>query len=129
MADDHRLFLQLADNLLEVIRHLPDCLVGEDFRLRLRFYDRLGVVRPPRRQRNVAGILEDLRPAIPAAWQQPERPWTNTTGCLPVEFARPTSCFSCSMTVVAAVLGVFDFAMACGITGHALRFALEFELD
>jgi hypothetical protein len=34
--------------------------------------DRLGVVRPAGGQRHIAVVLEQLRPAIPAARQQPQ---------------------------------------------------------
>jgi len=72
MTNNRWLSLQPANNLFEVIRHLADCLVSKNLRLRLRFIDRLRVVRPPWSQRGVASLFEDFRPAVSAARQQPE---------------------------------------------------------
>ena len=72
MTNNRWLSLQPANNLFEVIRHLADCLVSKNLRLRLRFIDRLRVVRPPWSQRGVASVFEDFRPAVSAARQQPE---------------------------------------------------------
>jgi hypothetical protein len=72
VADDGGLLVQRADHLGEVVGDLDHALAGEDLGVRSRLLDRLGVVGPARRQWRVSSLLEDRRPAIPAAWQQPE---------------------------------------------------------
>ena len=72
MADDRRLSLQAADDLLGVIRDLTDGLVREDFGMRVRFGDRRRIIGPAGRQRGEPSFLEHRRPSIPAARQQPE---------------------------------------------------------
>ena len=62
----------LRDDLVEVVGDLADGLVGEHLGVRVGLLDRLGVVGPAGRQRRVAGLLEDRRPAVPAARQQPQ---------------------------------------------------------
>ena len=66
------LLVELADDLVEVVGDLADGLVGEHLGVGVGLLDGLGVVRPARRERGVAGLLEERRPAIPAARQQPE---------------------------------------------------------
>jgi hypothetical protein len=46
VADDGWLLLQLADDLVEVVRDLPNGLVREDLGLGFRLGDGLRVVRP-----------------------------------------------------------------------------------
>src|SRR6267154_1438404 len=72
MTDDCWLFLQAADDPFEVIGHLTNSFVREDFRIGIGFADGLGIVRPTRCDRSIAGFLEHCRPTVPAAWQQPE---------------------------------------------------------
>jgi hypothetical protein len=72
VADEHRFLVQGIDDLGGVVGDLLQALLGEDFRLRSGPFDRLRIVRPVRRQRRVAGLLEEVRPVGPAAWQQPE---------------------------------------------------------
>jgi hypothetical protein len=55
-----------------VVGHLADRLAGEDLGMCLGLLDRLGVIRPARRQRHEAVLLEQRRPAIPATRQQPQ---------------------------------------------------------
>ena len=72
VPDDRRLALQPADHRGEVVGDLSDGLVGEDLGVGVGLLDRVGVVGPAGRERRVAGLLEDRRPAVPAAGQQPE---------------------------------------------------------
>src|SRR2546430_9446491 len=72
MADHGRLPIQLADDVLEMVGDLLDRLTGEDFRLGARLLDRLGVVRPARGERRVAGLLEEGLPPVPTAGKQPQ---------------------------------------------------------
>jgi hypothetical protein len=72
VPDDGRLHRQAADDLVEVIRDLPDGLVRHDLGMRVRLADGFGVVGPPRRERRVAGLLERRGPAVPAAREQPQ---------------------------------------------------------
>src|SRR5438094_743333 len=72
MADHGRLPIQLADDVLEMVGDLLDRLAGEDFRLGARLLDRLGVVRPARGERRVAGLLEEGLPPVPTAGKQPQ---------------------------------------------------------
>ena len=65
-------FVELADHVLEVVGDLADRLLGEDLRVRVRFRDRLGVVRPTGRDGGVPGCFEDAPPTVPAAREQPE---------------------------------------------------------
>jgi hypothetical protein len=66
------LLLELADHVGRVAGNLLQRLVGEDVRVRLRLFNRFGIVWPVRRQRRVTGLLEDVRPVGPAARQQPK---------------------------------------------------------
>ena len=63
---------QLRDHAGEVVGNLANRLVREHLRVRLRLLDRLRVVRPARRERGVAGLLEQRGPPIPAAREQPQ---------------------------------------------------------
>nr|WP_324606162.1 hypothetical protein [Streptomyces griseus] len=72
MADDRRLVVQPADDGFEVVGDLADRLAGEHVRVFGGLLDRLGVVRPAGGQGYTAVVLEQLRPAIPAAGQQPQ---------------------------------------------------------
>ena len=49
-----------------VVGHLPDGLVREHLRVRVGLVDGVGVVRPARRQRGVAVLLEHVRPTGPS---------------------------------------------------------------
>ena len=57
---------------VRVVGDLLEALPGEGLRLRPGLIDRHRVVRPVRRQRRIAGLLEEVRPGGPAARQQPE---------------------------------------------------------
>ena len=72
VPDDGRLLLEPADDRVEVVGDLADGLVREDLGVGVGLLHRVGVVRPARRQRGVAGLLEQRRPAVPAARQEPE---------------------------------------------------------
>jgi hypothetical protein len=72
VPDHDRLLRQLADQAVVVIRHLRDRLVREHLRVLVGLLDGLGIVRPSGRKRRVAGLLEDRRPPIPAARQEPK---------------------------------------------------------
>src|SRR5438067_967869 len=72
MTDDCRFFLYAVENDLEVIRDLSDGFVRECFGTRLRLGDGFRIVRPTRRECDVSCLLEQRRPTIPAARQQPE---------------------------------------------------------
>ena len=60
------------DDLGGVIGDLLQGLLGEDVRVRTGLFNRCRIVWPVRRQRRVAGLLEEVRPVVPAARQQPE---------------------------------------------------------
>jgi hypothetical protein len=95
------LLLELADDVGEVICDLPDGLAREDLGMSLGLFDGLGVVRPARRQRRVAGVLEEPCPAIQLLGRS-QRPWMKTTGVLPEALA-----FSiCSASVGDVVLDI-----------------------
>src|ERR1700730_13878878 len=72
VADDGRLRLQSPDDLVEMVCDLPNGLVREHLGVRVGLVDGLWVVRPARRERSVAGVLEPPPPTVPAARQQPE---------------------------------------------------------
>ena len=72
VADDRRLLGQASDDLVEVVGDLPHRLVGEHLGMGLGLLDGGRVVRPAGRERDVAGLLEQRRPAIPTARQQPQ---------------------------------------------------------
>lgn len=72
VADDGRLPRKRPDDLIEVVRDLSNGLVREDFRVRVRLADGLGIVGPARRERGVARLLSHRCPAVPAARQEPE---------------------------------------------------------
>src|SRR5439155_24890668 len=72
VADDGRLLLQSTDDVFEVIRDITDGLVCEHLGMCLGLGDRVGVIRPAGRQRGVSVLLEELRPPIPAAGEQPQ---------------------------------------------------------
>jgi hypothetical protein len=70
---DQRWFLvQGIDDLGGVIGDLLQGLLGEDVRVRPGLFNRFRIVWPVRRQRRVAGLLEEVRPVGPAARQQPK---------------------------------------------------------
>jgi len=66
------LLVQGIDDLRGVIGDLLQRLLGEEGRVRPGLFNRFRIVRPVRRQRRVAGLLEEVRPVGPAARQQPE---------------------------------------------------------
>jgi len=72
VPDHGGLLVQRTDHVGEVVGHLPDGLVGEDLGVGVGLLDGLGIVGPAGRQRRVAGLLEDRRPAVPAAGEKPE---------------------------------------------------------
>jgi hypothetical protein len=72
VAHDHGLLLQAADDFLDVVGDLPDRLAREDVRVRLGLLDRVRIVGPARGERDVAGLLEVPRPAVPAAGEEPQ---------------------------------------------------------
>jgi hypothetical protein len=72
VADDRRLLVEAADDGLEMVSHLADGLAGEHLGMGRGLLDRLGVVGPARGQGHIAIVLEDRRPAVPAAGQQPQ---------------------------------------------------------
>jgi hypothetical protein len=72
VADDRRLLVEFADHLGVVVGDLADRLAGEHLGVLVRFGDRLRVVRPAGGERRVAGRVEHLGPAVPAARQQPQ---------------------------------------------------------
>jgi hypothetical protein len=83
----YRWFLvQGIDDLGGVVGDLLQGLLGEDVRVRPGLFNRCRIVWPVRRQRRVAGLLEEVRPVGSAARQQP-RPWTKTTGVVPEALA------------------------------------------
>jgi hypothetical protein len=55
-----------------VIGDLFQGLLGEDVRVRPGLFNRFRIVWPVRRQRRVAGLLEEVCPVGPTARQQPE---------------------------------------------------------
>ena len=69
---DHRLLVQGRDDFGRVIGDILQRLVGEDLGFGPGGFDRLRIVWPVRRQRDVPGLLEQLGPGIPARRQQPE---------------------------------------------------------
>jgi hypothetical protein len=80
MTDHRRLLGQLADDRVEMVRHLPHRLPGEDLRMCLGVGDGFRVIRPAGLHGRKAGILEVRRPAVPAARQQPESVDENDRG-------------------------------------------------
>jgi hypothetical protein len=72
VADDRRLLVEAADDGLEMVSDLADGLAGEHLGMGRGLLDRLGVVGPARGQGHIAIVVEDLRPAVPAAGQQPQ---------------------------------------------------------
>src|SRR6185312_6067782 len=72
VPDDGGLLVERADDVAEVVGDLADRLAGEDLGVLLGLADRLGVVGPAGGDGDVAGLLEDAGPAIPAAGQQPQ---------------------------------------------------------
>ena len=72
MADDRRFCGEPGDDRLLVVGDVADALAGEHARVLLRFRHAFGIVRPARRHRRVAGLLEQLRPAIPARGEKPQ---------------------------------------------------------
>jgi hypothetical protein len=67
-----RFLLQGVDDLGCVIGDLLQCLLGNDLRFRAGHFNRFRIVGPVRRQRRVAGLLEEVGPVVPAARQQPQ---------------------------------------------------------
>jgi hypothetical protein len=72
MPDEGRLPLEPADHVTEVVGDLPDRLVGEDLGVPVGFIDGVGIVGPAGGKGDIACLLEDRPPAIPAAGQQPQ---------------------------------------------------------
>jgi hypothetical protein len=72
VPDERGLLAQLPDQLGDVVDDLAHRLVGEGIGVRPSLLDGLGVIRPRRSQRRVPGLLEQPRPAVPAARQEPE---------------------------------------------------------
>jgi hypothetical protein len=69
---DRWFLVQGSDDLGGVIGDLLQGLPGQDARVRPGLVNRFRIVWPVRRQRRVTGLLEEVRPAGPAARQQPE---------------------------------------------------------
>jgi len=69
---ERRLPVEGLDHLGRVIGDLPQGHLGEDIRVGPRLLDGLRIARPVRRQRRVAGLLEEVHPVRPAAGQHPE---------------------------------------------------------
>jgi hypothetical protein len=67
-----RFLVQGVDDLCRAIGDLLQGLLGEDVRVRPGFFNRFRIVWPVRRQRRVAGLLDEVHPVGPAARQQPE---------------------------------------------------------
>jgi hypothetical protein len=72
MTNDSRLPGQSANDLVEVVRDLPDALVGKNGGMNVPLLDAVGVVGPTGRERSETRGFEHLRPAIPTARQQPQ---------------------------------------------------------
>src|ERR1700694_295307 len=68
VSDHGRLLLQLADHFRVMVGNLSDGLTGEYLRVLVGLVHRLGVIGPSRRERRVAGLLENRGPAIPTVW-------------------------------------------------------------
>src|SRR5205085_4212700 len=64
--------VQGIDDLGGVIGDLLQGLLGKDIRVRPGRFNRLRIVWPVRRQRRIAGLLEEVRSTGPAARQHPE---------------------------------------------------------
>src|SRR5258708_7278045 len=56
----------------EGVGDLAGRFMGEPFRVGVRLADCLGIVGPAGSHRRETGLIEDVRPAIPAAGQQPQ---------------------------------------------------------
>jgi hypothetical protein len=70
---DHRWFAgEPPDEALQVTGDVADRLAGEHGRVDPGVGDRRRVVRPARGHRRVAGILDVVDPAVPAAAEQPQ---------------------------------------------------------
>src|SRR4029453_788911 len=69
VADERWLLFQRLDDLRGVIGDLLQRLVGQDLGFRPGDLDRLRVIWPVRRERDVAGVFEDLGPVVPARGQ------------------------------------------------------------
>jgi hypothetical protein len=69
---DGWLLVEPRDHLGVTIGHLSNGFVGEDLRVCVCLLDGLRVVGPARCDRGVGGLLEQVRPAVPAARQKPE---------------------------------------------------------
>ena len=67
-----RLLLELADHVGCVVGNLLQRLLCEDVRIRPSLFNRIWIIWPVRRERCVAGLLEEVAPVGPAARQQPE---------------------------------------------------------
>jgi hypothetical protein len=65
------LLVEVTDDPVVMSRDLTDRLAREHLGVSLGLLDRLGVIRPPGRKGRITGLLEQLRPAIPTARQQP----------------------------------------------------------
>src|ERR1700686_2111692 len=72
MADQDRLRGQRRDHVDVVIHDLSDRLVGEPLGMRVSLFDSLRVVWPAGLDRGVAGVVQRLRPPVPAARKEPE---------------------------------------------------------
>jgi hypothetical protein len=69
---DRWFLVQGMDDLGGVIGDLLQGLVGQHVRFRPGLFNRFRIIGPVRRQRRVPGLLEEVRPAGPAARQQPQ---------------------------------------------------------
>jgi hypothetical protein len=63
---------ELSDHCAEIVGDLADGLAREHVRAGVRLGDGVGIVGPPRGQRCVSRLLEQRRPPIPAAGEQPQ---------------------------------------------------------
>jgi hypothetical protein len=72
MPDEHRFLVQGIDDFGRVVGDLLQGLLGEGVGVRPGRFDRFRIVWPVRRQRRVAGLLEEFHPVGAAARQQPE---------------------------------------------------------
>jgi hypothetical protein len=69
VPENRRLLVQPGNDLGGVIGDLSQSLLGEDFWVRPRTFDRFRIIWPARRQRDVPGLLEQRGPALPARGQ------------------------------------------------------------
>jgi len=72
MSDHRRLSCEPHDHSIEVVGDLADRLVGEDLGIRVRLLDGFRIIRPPRGERGVSGLLEYGGPADPAVGEKPQ---------------------------------------------------------